>query len=47
MKVPVEDRLVPVEVVKFKLDSEKEIKEKAIHDVAVRYVSSGIFSHLA
>ena len=43
--MPVEDRMVPVEVVK--LNSEEEIKEKAIHDVAVRYVSSGIFSHLA
>ena len=33
--------MVPVEVVK--LNSEEEIKEKAIHDVPVRYISSGIF----
>lgn len=32
--------MVPVEVVK--LNSEEEIKEKAIHDVPVRYIS-GIF----
>ena len=44
LKVPVEDRTVPVEEVK--LESE-EIEEKAIHGVTVRYVSSGIFSHVA
>ena len=40
-----EDRTVPLEVVK--LDGEAKIDEKAIHGVTVRYISSGICSHVA